>query len=194
VYNDTDDLQAGSIITTRFIMIISAMIISNKGHYAVWPCAKIAATISEDMELVSAYPACASYADGSNLDQVSAVLADMGGASAVNAGAALNVNMGMALWLASAVHALGVEIYVSLPLDSGKDRALTDLQLHLTPREAERLRQVSHTRQLEAGMHNPGSAGLTADRLGDAKPWVAEERRSSNDTLAAKLGEIEETK
>lgn len=175
-------------------MIISAMIISNKGHYAVWPCAKIAATISDDMELVSAYPACASYADGSNLDQASAVLADMGGASAVNAGAALNVNMGMALWLASAVHALGVEIYVGLPLHSGIDGALTDLQLHLTPREAERLRQVSYTRQLEAGMHNPGSAGLTADRLGDGKPWVAEERRSSNDTLAAKLGEIEETK
>ncbi|KAJ4398910.1 hypothetical protein N0V91_009864 [Didymella pomorum] len=169
--------HAGSIITTRFIMIISAMIISNKGHYAVWPCAKIAATISKDMDLLSAYPACASYADGSNVDQVSAVLADMGGASAVNAGAALNVNFGMALWLAFVIHAVGIEVY-----------------LHLTPREAERLRQVSYTRQLEAGMHNPGSAGLTADRLGDAKPWIAEDRRSSNDTLATKLKDIEETK
>lgn len=89
------------------------MLMSNKGHYAVWSCAKIAATISKDMDLVLAYPACASYADGSNLDQVSAVLADMGGASAANAGAALNVNFGMALWLAFAVHAVGVEVYVS---------------------------------------------------------------------------------
>lgn len=71
---------------------------------------------------------------------------------------------------------------------------LTDPQLHLTPREAERLRQVSYTRQLEAGMQNPGSAGLTADRFGDAKPWVAEVRRASNDTLAGKLEENEELK
>lgn len=94
-------------------MIISAMIISNKGHYAVWSCAKITATIAKDVDLVSANPACASYADGSNLDQVSAVLADMGGTSAVNAGAALNMNFGMALWLAFVIHALGVEVYVS---------------------------------------------------------------------------------
>jgi hypothetical protein len=44
------------------------------------------------------------------------------------------------------------------------------LQLHLTPREAERLRNVSYQRQLEAGMKNPGSAGLTG--LGDCAPWV----------------------
>ncbi|KAF1927247.1 uncharacterized protein M421DRAFT_66072 [Didymella exigua CBS 183.55] len=153
---------AGSIITSRFIMIIAATIISNKGHYIVWPCAKIAATISEDIDLVSAYPACASYADGSKLGQVSAVLADMNGASAAEAAAALNVSFGMALWLAFAVHTVSVEIY-----------------LHLTPREAERLRQVSYTRQLEAGKHNPGSAGLTADRFGDAKPWLAEGRIQS---------------
>ena len=118
------------------------------------------------------YPACASYADGSDPNAVSAVLANMGGASAANAGAALNVNFGMALWLAFAIHAVGVEVY-----------------LHLTPREAERLRQVSYTRQLEAGMSRPGSAGLTADRLGDAKPWIAEDRRASNDTLVAKFGD-----
>jgi hypothetical protein len=44
--------------------------------------------------------------------------------------------------------------------------------LNLTPREAERLRNVSYQRQLEAGMKNPGSAGLTVDRFGDSEPWV----------------------
>lgn len=44
-------------------------------------------------------------------------------------------------------------------------------QLHLTPAEAERLRNVSYQRQVEAGMKHPGRAGLTADRLGDAKIW-----------------------
>ncbi|KAF2625819.1 hypothetical protein BU25DRAFT_396650 [Macroventuria anomochaeta] len=164
---------AGSIITSRFIMIIAAIVISNKGHHIVWPCAKIADTIADDMDLVSEYPACAAFVDGSNLNQVSAVLADMGGASAANAGAALDMNFGMALWLAFAVHALGIEIY-----------------LQLTPKEAERLRQVSYTRQLEAGMHKPGSAGLTADRLGDAKPWVVEDRRSINVPLLAKVDEL----
>ncbi|KAF9695696.1 hypothetical protein EKO04_006616 [Ascochyta lentis] len=161
---------AGSIITSRFVMIIAATIVSNKGYYIVWPCAKIAATIVEGMDLVSEYPACASYADGSDLAQVSAVLADMNGKSGVNAGAALNINFGMALWLAFMIHAVGIEVY-----------------LHLTPKEAERLRQVSYTRQLEAGMSNPGSAGLTADRLGDAEKWVAEDARVSNSMSVAKL-------
>jgi len=49
--------------------------------------------------------------------------------------------------------------------------------LHLTPREAERLRNVSYQRQVEAGMRNPGNAGLTAERLGDAMPFVPEEKR-----------------
>jgi hypothetical protein len=36
------------------------------------------------------------------------------------------------------------------------------LQLHLTPRESERLRQVSYERQVEAGFKNPGHAGFVA--------------------------------
>lgn len=52
-----------------------------------------------------------------------------------------------------------------------KARADHFQQLRLTPREAERLRRVSFQRQLKAGMRNPGSAGFTADRLGDAEKW-----------------------
>jgi hypothetical protein len=48
-------------------------------------------------------------------------------------------------------------------------------QLRLTPRETQRLRQVSYEKQLEAGMKNPGSAGLTAERFGDADPWISKE-------------------
>jgi hypothetical protein len=65
-------------------------------------------------------------------------------------------------------------------------------QLHLTPREAERLRKVSYQRQLEAGMKNPGSAGLTADKLGDSEAWVLPDRKESigdahEEILAPKL-------
>lgn len=169
-------------------MIIAAMIVSDKGYYIVWPCAKIADTIAEGMDLVAEYPACAAYADSGNMNAVSAVLANMNGGSAANAGAALNVNFGMALWLAFAIHAIGVEVYVSrvVSFRSRRDVQLVanTAQLHLTPREAQRLRQVSYTRQLEAGMHNPGSAGLTTDRLGDAEQWVPEQRRDSSSTLS----------
>jgi hypothetical protein len=34
-------------------------------------------------------------------------------------------------------------------------------------------------------MQNPGSAGLTADRLGDAEPWVAEDLLVENLNIVA---------
>lgn len=156
---------AGSIITTRLIMIIATMIISKKGYWVVWSCAKIEATLGDTSSWLDTYPACASYANGKNLDQVSAVEANFGSGGAATTGAALNVSFGMALWLATAIHAVGVEMY-----------------LHLTPREALRLRQVSYQRQLEAGMKTPGSAGLTTDRLGDAEKWIPEGLRKDGES------------
>ncbi|KAF2996714.1 hypothetical protein E8E13_005701 [Curvularia kusanoi] len=155
---------AGSIITSRFIMILSALITSNSGYYAVWTCAKILSTYSDKSmgALLEDYPSCEPFANGSNPEQVAPVSAGFSGGSSANVGAALNISFGAALWLAFNLHALGVEIY-----------------LHLTPREAERLRKVSYTRQLEAGMRNPGSAGLTADRLGDSERWSVPDRRVS---------------
>ena len=50
------------------------------------------------------------------------------------------------------------------------------------------MRNVSYQRQLEAGMKKPGSAGLTADRLGDSDMWVPQERKeSSGSTLAGDI-------
>ena len=59
------------------------------------------------------------------------------------------------------MHVIGVEIY-----------------LKLTPREGERLRILSYDRQLAAGFKNPGSAGLVAERWGDAAPWVPPQQRA----------------
>ena len=66
-----------------------------------------------------------------------------------------------------------------------------ELYLLLTPREGERLRNVSYQRQLEAGFSHPGSAGLTADRWGDSEPWepedaVEEGKRKESDAEDAK--------
>lgn len=72
--------------------------------------------------------------------------------------AAFTSSFGSASWIAVVLHLLLAELY-----------------LHLTPAEAERLRRVSYQRQLEAGMKNPGNAGLTVQRVGDAEPWTPKE-------------------
>ena len=45
------------------------------------------------------------------------------------------------------------------------------LQLHLTPNETARLRQVSYERQLARGFKRPGYTGTGAARFGDAGPY-----------------------
>jgi hypothetical protein len=88
-------------------------------------------------------------------DGMIAVAANFGSSSREQLQASMELNFGMAAWIAIFLHTVGVEIYLSL-----------------TPAEGERLRKVSYEKQLEAGMKNPGSAGLTVDRWGDAEKWV----------------------
>lgn len=99
-------------------MIISAVITSDQGHYAVWTCAKILSTYADRSRilLVEDYPACASYVDGSNLQQVAPVESSFSGSSSAGVGAALNLSFGAGLWLAFNLHAFGIELYVSKPL------------------------------------------------------------------------------
>ena len=99
-------------------MIISAVIISNRGYYAVWSCGKILSTYADKNmgSLLEEYPVCDSFANGSNPDQVAPVLASFAGNSSGGVGAALNLSFGMALWLALNLHAIGIEVYVSTSL------------------------------------------------------------------------------
>lgn len=128
----------------------------------------------DDLDVfASKYPQCQA-ANGTTDDWV-AVKAGFGDKPQVSV--ALGLNFGMAGWLALALHAIGVEIYLAL-----------------TPRESERLRLVSYHRQLKAGFKNPGSAGLTVDRWGDAKPWTpphlagkAQAEKSEMNSAEAKL-------
>jgi uncharacterized membrane protein len=50
----------------------------------------------------------------------------------------------------------------------------------------ERLRRISYQRQVEAGMRNPGNAGLTVQRCGDAEPWVAPDSATAVEVHYAK--------
>jgi uncharacterized membrane protein len=144
----------GSIITLRLILIISTIIISTMDRYQLaMECAKIDYIMEDRNSTLTEYPDCLSYYDRTDLGRSALVQANFNG-SAPQVAASLDLTFGTAMWLALLLHAVGVEIY-----------------LQLTPREAQRLRQVSYEKQLEAGFKHPGSAGLTMDRWGDAEPW-----------------------
>ncbi|QGI87054.1 hypothetical protein CEK25_002010 [Fusarium fujikuroi] len=148
---------AGSIITLRIIMIISAVVMSKNPSYRLpMQCAKVASFYDDTKSLIAKYPTC----DDPNAWV--AVQGDMSGDSSENIASALSLGFSMAIWLALAIHAIGIEVY-----------------LHLTPAETERLRKISFQRQQERGFKNPGSSGLTSDRLGDAETW-----RPSTDATA----------
>ena len=144
-------------------MIISAQIISAAGDFwSVQNCAKLLDVIEDAQTLVEQYPSCSSLVTDGNLKAIAAVNANFGG-STVELMSAMNVSFGMAGWLATSLHAIGVEIYVSFLFSvSIACASANGEQLHLTPKESERLRQVSYQRQLEAGFKNAGHAGLVA--------------------------------
>jgi prepilin-type processing-associated H-X9-DG protein len=134
-------------------MIIAAQVVTVIGsYYTTMTCGEVAYIQRDDLAyLQTAYPGC--VAGTESLQTVVHVSFADGHAEEI--GASLRLNFGMGLWLAFFLHAVGVEVY-----------------LRLTPRESERLRQVSYERQLEAGMDNPGSAGLVVERFGDADTWL----------------------
>ncbi|KAI1502353.1 hypothetical protein F5X99DRAFT_159100 [Biscogniauxia marginata] len=147
---------AGCIITNRIIFYITLITPKIDTAYYAMPCDKLDWMLGGQNTTLALYPACQAFFTGESLSQHASVRASITDAtSSAEAAAAMNSTFGMALWLAFALHAAGIELY-----------------LHLTPAETERLRRVSYARQVKAGMRHPGSAGLTADRLGDAKKWT----------------------
>ncbi|KAF4989794.1 hypothetical protein FGRMN_8886 [Fusarium graminum] len=147
---------AGHIITMRAISAIMARITSHTDpYYTVTSCAVVDSMFYHNKPTVEAlYPDCSTFYTGEAPDQRVMIKGTPGGRPDEIA-ASLNSAFGASAWLALLLHIIAAEIY-----------------LRLTPAEAQRLRKVSYRRQLEAGMGNPGNAGLTAQRLGDAEPWA----------------------
>lgn len=89
-------------------MALAAIIISMWGsYYKAFKCDKMASFYDSRNELLDAYPLCASP------EEWVAVKADLVDGEEENASAALYLTFGMAIWLSLALHAIGVEIYVS---------------------------------------------------------------------------------
>ncbi|KAF2426620.1 hypothetical protein EJ08DRAFT_616471 [Tothia fuscella] len=142
----------GTIITLRIIMIISALITSQvSNYYSTMPCDEIASLYDSNAAFSANYPQCNTR--NGTVDGRVVVKAKFG-SQPEQIGASLGLSFGMAMWLALILHLVGVEIYLAL-----------------TPREGNRLRQVSYERQMEQGYEHPGSAGITSDHWGDADEW-----------------------
>ncbi|KEF51149.1 uncharacterized protein A1O9_12763 [Exophiala aquamarina CBS 119918] len=142
----------GVIITTRIIMIIAAQVVTAIGSYNVIMSCGVLSSMHGSSYLVENYANCLSNSrvlkDGLNIVHVNF------GDRAEEIGASLRIGFGMSLWISIFLHGVGVEVYLAL-----------------TPREAQRLREVSYEKQLEAGLENPGSAGLVIEKFGDADDW-----------------------
>ena len=96
-------------------MVIAAMIISQQtGYYASRPCEQLDFIFEGNRTATLAqFPHCAAFYTGENLGQHALVEANINGGSAANAAAALGIGFGPSLWLSLAIHAVGIEIYVS---------------------------------------------------------------------------------
>jgi hypothetical protein len=126
--------QAGSIITARIVLIISALAISaSDNYYTSRPCTVLSYTHKSEAQTLEYYPACASFFNGTNLGQEAIVHASMSNGISSEIGAALGVSFGMALWMALIIHAVGVEVYVSIrPIcDNGRRLIFGSCTLHL---------------------------------------------------------------
>jgi hypothetical protein len=143
----------GTIITLRIILIISANITTMlNSYYTTMSCDDITFMYGSRIPVTHFYPQCSS--PNSTVDDLVIVHANIRSGRPEQIRASLGMSFGMALWLAIFMHLVGVEIYLAL-----------------TPRESNRLRQVSYERQMERGFKNAGSAGLTSDQWGDAEAW-----------------------
>jgi hypothetical protein len=94
-------------------MIIAAQVVSQiGGYYDARPCEQIEYILGSQEDTLNSFPDCAPFFNGSDHSKQVAVEANFNG-NPVQLTVALGSNFGSAMWLAFAVHTIGVEIYVS---------------------------------------------------------------------------------
>lgn len=82
--------------------------------YSSRPCDQIFDSFNREKgATLHFYPECAPFFSGENLEQQAVVKANFDGDTAIETGVALGVSFAMAGWLALAMHAIGIEVYVS---------------------------------------------------------------------------------
>jgi len=135
------------ITTQRFWLILLAYLLAEGGYQTVWTCEEARFTELNSTLFNTMFPQCQTLAPNAKI----IVLANLSSNSLVEEASALRITFGAGVWMGLVFHILATELYLALTKD-----------------ETERLRRISYTLQQKAGYKNPGSAGLTADRLGDS--------------------------
>jgi hypothetical protein len=157
-------IYVGFVITQRILQIIIPFILTRwpqATRFTVISCDELAYLYQPNPGMLEAnYPAC--------LAENRAIFAPEGmvpvkgilhpESDRATSTAVINISFAATGQIAFFLHVLFAEIYIAL-----------------TPREADRLRRVSYQRQKDKGFKNPGSAGLVAQRIGDAEPWMPRE-------------------
>jgi len=99
-----------AVITARIIAAIGKEIITAMGSwYSVWRCDQILYVLKSDETFRAQFPQCLTGNDLSK--NFAVVLASMKGGKLMKA-SATRVMAGMAVWLATVIHGLGIEIYI----------------------------------------------------------------------------------
>ncbi|KAF8337446.1 uncharacterized protein EI90DRAFT_2652712 [Cantharellus anzutake] len=140
----------GSTITLRLIWLATPKYVDRVGTYSItYSCDNVLFDIGGNSTLLGQlFPACLT---APNLKTFFvAVPASYRAGGVLGYVATLRLSYTLSAWLSLFIHMVGVEVYI-----------------HLTAAESERLRIVSYQKQLERGFKRPGSAGITADRIGD---------------------------
>ena len=128
----------------RIISLAMANIVGSSSNrpYSTFPCAVIDYMFGHNETLVmTVHPPCTSFYSGQDANQHILVHADTTSGRPDELVAAYNATFGSGSWLALAIHCIMVEVYI-----------------RLTSAESERLRRVSHLRQLESG-NEPRASG-----------------------------------
>jgi len=159
-----------SIITDRILNFalvdILFLYLKYQKYFVVWECQELAFTLNQyglpEEYLAALYPSCLPEANGPGFVAVQAALGGTSGPEMI--GSAHRWSFSGTLFWGMWIHAIAVEIYI-----------------RLTPGEDNRLREYSYQRQLEAGnTKNPGNAGTTRDRLGDAGNYPFEPKSQNS--------------
>jgi hypothetical protein len=98
------------------MLVITALLISgpDSNYYQAMPCKVIEYILDgSHQRMLQLAPACAAYVSGEDPELWIAVRANWTDDNPVGEAAALQIGFGVAAWLATAIHAIGVELYVS---------------------------------------------------------------------------------
>lgn len=108
-------MQGASIITLRIFLITMSTILPMTGtYYSSQSCEKIDWLYKGNQtRTLLEYPECEAFFSGLNTDQFASVKGQFQAGTVVQKTAIMDMLFGTCLWLAWAIHILGLEIYVS---------------------------------------------------------------------------------